>query len=119
MAYLLMYKHKFYPTPTNYNPSLSGNRNWSQSQDKCELEDIEFDEESPMSQKATEKIQLNMDTGKDDSSTLFNDGVRKIDFVLVIQESVKGRQDIGVSEESQRLIADDDDAPKKLQKLPS
>jgi hypothetical protein len=34
-------------------------------------------------------VNLDVCFGKDDPTTFFNDGVRKIDFILVVEESVK------------------------------
>ena len=120
-----MYKHKFYsksaPTTANAGKTVTTiKQRDTVSGTGC----LDSDDGLPKTGPTRIELAMQNDMEKDDPSTLFNDGVRKIDFVLVIVDplstNARHQESSRASSETERLISEDvenaDEVSKKLRK---
>ena len=105
-----MLKHRFYGASHDGTPTEKSNVTVTITTAPT-IESIEVENEIIPSTKG----QLIMDIDKTDRTIFFKDGVRKIDFVLVIEDVKKKSQPSEVTE-STNLFDGDEDATSKLRK---
>jgi len=111
-----MLKHRFYGGSTDETPSANSKVANVTFDSKIPSEQESIDAENDAISTNKSQLKLIMDIDKTDPTTLFKDGVRKIDFVLVIEEVKQQTKTREVSETTSLCDDDDEEAIKNLRK---
>ena len=111
-----MLKHKFYGGASSDSKPDSAKQDKNVTIKITSPPDIESIEPTENRFDSYNKGRLIMDNDKQDPTVMFKDGVRKVDYVLVIEDVKKTPRSQAEETETTTLIADQDEEINRLRK---